>query len=548
MGNSNTSPALTPEQSDIKYLGSRFPFGDDELLKIYRIFFILDQRKERKSFLTEWAVECFVLPRIRTNEETNSFELNPEMSKLQRLNSMQVIEDNILPPRFSELLESTNFAVPENACHMEKLEHFFQGVSNLGRKGGRQAISVLFECYVNKDTSLGMGNITAKVADFRLILMSVYRLSLAGAYLRASQNGEDTNKWIPGKDIDYSAMNGLVLSMIEFVKTKRIRESPYGTVEHDPWLEKGFAEKLDIQDYVESNLPVMSSALSYFMFQVFFPEKPYPRSSTAFYFPKLNSDSAFFHDTASPLLFSFASLSASLGGTWHRLYTSSNDGLSFNRLLNSLLGYAGPTLIIIRAVNGGILGAFTASAWKESKDFYGTSDCFLYQLIPLTCVYRPTGNGRNFMYCNSEARSRGYDGQAHGIGFGGDAENPRLFISESFEECMARSQDLTFQHGTLLPKTKEGATCTSFDIDILEVWGVGGDEVVGEALGARSRQREITEAALRKARKVDKAAFLDDFRGGLIDSKAFAHRNQIQGRADVDLEERNSNNKYEYEK
>ena len=69
-----------------------------------------------------------------------------------------------------------------------------------------------------------------------------------------------------------------------------------------------------------------------------------------------------------------------------------------------------------------------------------------------------------------------------------------------------------------------------FVIDNLEVWGVGGSNVVEESLKARSRTRDIRQANINKARKVDKAAFLDDLRNGVIDNKAFAHRAQIQGR------------------
>jgi len=140
------------------------------------------------------------------------------------------------------------------------------------------------------------------------------------------------------------------------------------------------------------------------------------------------------------------------------------------------------------------------------------------------------------MYCNSSARSRGYDQQAHGIGFGGTTDQPRLFLAESFDNCRAAAQDLTFESGRLLDH--RGST---FEIDNLEVWGVGGTEVVQEALGARSRQRDIKNAAIQKARKVDKAQFLDDFRSGLIESKAFQHRDQIRGRdgAAIDDEQLN---------
>lgn len=214
------------------------------------------------------------------------------------------------------------------------------------------------------------------------------------------------------------------------------------------------------------------------------------------------------------------------------------------------LGYGGPTLLVIRSGDGGVFGAFTGAPWKESKDFYGTSDSFLFQLSPVTAVYRPKASGQpNFMYCNSHARSKGYDQQAHGIGFGGTLDQPRLFLAESFDynDNYAGTQDVTYENGPFLPKTGGGTYPKNFEVESLEVWGVGGDEVVQQALGAQSKARSIREAGVRRAKKVDRAAFLDDLRSGVVDSKAFAHRQQIDGRADADLEDR-YNEKYDYEK
>jgi TLD len=207
--------------------------------------------------------------------------------------------------------------------------------------------------------------------------------------------------------------------------------------------------------------------------------------------------------------------------------------LSFNRLQNALLGYGGPTLLILRSAEGALFGAFTGSSWKESKDFYGNTDCFLFRVLPRVAVYRPSGTEANFMYCNSFARSRGYDNQAHGIGFGGTVNEPRLFIAEAWDTCSASSRDLTFENGPLLGS----GGGQQFDLEALEVWGVGGEEVVAAALGDRVKARAMKDAAIQKARKVDKAAFLDDFRTGIIESKAFAHRQQARGRADADLED-----------
>jgi hypothetical protein len=287
------------------------------------------------------------------------------------------------------------------------------------------------------------------------------------------------------------------------------------------------------------------------MFQIFFPGVPYPPSRTSFEFPHISVNdgacsSSFFETPRSPLLFTFACLSSALAGTYHRLYTSDADGLSFNRLQNALLGYGGPTLIVIRPQNkDSVFGAFTASPWKEGKDFYGNTDCFLFQVKPVTAVYRPTGNSQNYMYCNSFARTRGYDNLAHGIGFGGTSDEPRLFLAENFDDNVALTQDLTFDNGPLIAGHGSKA---HFLIDCLEVYGVGGDEMVSEALGAREKARGIRNEGIQRARKVDKAQFLDDFRAGVIDSKAFAHRQQIDGRADCDVADRNAKHSYDYEK
>lgn len=50
--------------------------------------------------------------------------------------------------------------------------------------------------------------------------------------------------------------------------------------------------------------------------------------------------------------------------------------------------------------------------------------------------------------------------------------------------------------------------------------------------------REILNANIQKARKVDKAQFLDDLKMGPIDSKAFKHRAEARGRHDFEADDR----------
>jgi hypothetical protein len=156
--------------------------------------------------------------------------------------------------------------------------------------------------------------------------------------------------------------------------------------------------------------------------------------------------------------------------------------MSFNRLHHSLVGYDGPTILVIKPArsstsksgNGNdsdaIFGAFTTTRWKDSNDFFGGGSPstttqkddeqphFLFQLSPEFRILPPTkssthsstggssthhGNGSTgagrFVYCNSsqlkKAPPKGdvHASQVrHGIGFGGTLTQPRLFITERF--------------------------------------------------------------------------------------------------------------------
>lgn len=294
----------------------------------------------------------------------------------------------------------------------------------------------------------------------------------------------------------------------------------------------------------DSKFPYLSVSLSAFLRRILFPRVmpgfDYPPLRMFPEFPPDVRDSLLFSrgnaTSVNPLTFALANASKNLRGKWHRLFTSDVDGLSFNRLQLALMGYDGPTVLVIRESSdaGAVFGAYTASRWRESEDFYGgdgDGDCFLFSLEPRLSVLRPGPRSRrNFQFCRGTGtgggrRRRGATGGGGGVGFGGTVERPRLSLSETLENCRATSRDTTFEEGPLLP-----GNATTFDAECVEVWGVGGDDVVRRGLGARDLHRAVADASLSKARRVDRAQFLDDFRSGLIESKAFAHREQMRNR------------------
>eukprot|EP00981_Chlorochromonas_danica_P010376 scaffold3161_cov247-Ochromonas_danica.AAC.11 len=237
-------------------------------------------------------------------------------------------------------------------------------------------------------------------------------------------------------------------------------------------------------------------------------------------------------EIVSPVDLAFFGLhSDELQGAWKRLFSSAIDGLSFNRLEHHILGYDGPTCILIKCNNEEktVLGAFNSSRWKETNRFYGNSKAFLFTIAPKLRIYRSKApSDSNYQWLNSKAYAL-----PHGLGMGGTLEGFRLFIPESLEACEANHTCTTFEPGFLVPGER-------FEIDAIEVWACGGVEAVEKGLHAQRVNRDIARETIDKARKVDKAAFFNNaFDQEFLLTKTMNHK-QFANEADESMVRRNS--------
>ena len=278
---------------------------------------------------------------------------------------------------------------------------------------------------------------------------------------------------------------------------------------------------------------------------------------TSTFFPTVLGDGLELMGGVNPQLQKLASGDEVLGTKWSRLYSSSDgDGLSFRNLLDKICGYEGPTVLLIGGTPspskcvGQIptqddrvsLGFYTQDTWTVSKENFGGSDddCFLFSLDHNKTngvqFFRPKARGgsNRYLYCHpsslaTASKKRKY--VPNGIRIGGD----RLHITESLEECRALAYDDVFEEGDLLCG-KCIQSLFYFDIDCIEVWGVGGDEWIADALKAQPTSKSIQSANLERARKVNKSHFLDDFQNGLLSgakSGLFGHRDLVEERCDL---------------
>lgn len=222
-----------------------------------------------------------------------------------------------------------------------------------------------------------------------------------------------------------------------------------------------------------------------------------------------------------------------LHGGLRRLYHSSLDGYSFQHILSALCGYDGPTLVLFKSklpksvpaeLKQVVFGALATERWREDRRFFGSSSSLLFALSPDFKILRGSGVDSNFQWLNTRASNS----KTHGLAFGGSADfrNPRVFLPASMDCCVATGVCSTFEAGTLVPSFAQRAEGAGvFDIDTVEVWAVGGDRAIEDAIKARGKTREIKADALQKARKVDKAAFFGNaFDAENFLGKTMAHR------------------------
>uniref|UniRef100_A0A8C6QQT2 TBC/LysM associated domain containing 2 n=2 Tax=Nannospalax galili TaxID=1026970 RepID=A0A8C6QQT2_NANGA len=70
------------------------------------------------------------------------------------------------------------------------------------------------------------------------------------------------------------------------------------------------------------------------------------------------------------------------GHPWSLVFCTSRDGFSLRRLYRQMEGHSGPVLLLLRDQDGQMFGAFSSSAIRLSKSFYGTGETFLFSFSP----------------------------------------------------------------------------------------------------------------------------------------------------------------------
>jgi hypothetical protein len=158
-----------------------------------------------------------------------------------------------------------------------------------------------------------------------------------------------------------------------------------------------------------------------------------------------------------------------------RLFSSRENGHSFNRLCHHTLGYRGPTIILVKDHLGRVAGLYSSAQWRDTVSFQGTDESILFTLAPRFSCLRADksrqSNGGNYLYLNSRITpQKGKRWPCGCIGGGGEPAKLTLYIDGELEHVKwtADQKCNTYVGAADVwapPKSK---------ISLCEVWGCGG--------------------------------------------------------------------------
>ncbi|XP_055843668.1 uncharacterized protein LOC129910350 [Episyrphus balteatus] len=110
---------------------------------------------------------------------------------------------------------------------------------------------------------------------------------------------------------------------------------------------------------------------------------------------------------------------------WTLLYDSNEHGLGSNRFLHHLMGYRGPTLILLNTKDGQTYCIGSPNEWKETHLYTGGEGSVVIQLLPKFAILEKKPN---ILYLNTCVR-----GYPKGLRAGADPKKPILAVDEHFE-------------------------------------------------------------------------------------------------------------------
>ncbi|KAM7124996.1 TLD domain-containing protein 2 isoform 3-T5 [Molossus nigricans] len=129
------------------------------------------------------------------------------------------------------------------------------------------------------------------------------------------------------------------------------------------------------------------------------------------------------------------------GHSWSLAFCTARDGFSLRSLYRRMEGHSGPALLVLKDQDGQMFGAFSSSAFRLSKGFYGTGETFLFSFSPQLKVFKWTGSNSFFVKGDLDSLMMGSGSGQFGLWLDGDLYHGGSHPCATFNnEVLARQE------------------------------------------------------------------------------------------------------------
>ncbi|KAM5304742.1 TLD domain-containing protein 2 isoform 3-T4 [Glossophaga mutica] len=129
------------------------------------------------------------------------------------------------------------------------------------------------------------------------------------------------------------------------------------------------------------------------------------------------------------------------GHSWSLAFCTARDGFSLRSLYRQMEGHSGPALLALKDQDGQMFGAFSSSAFRLSKGFYGTGETFLFSFSPQLKVFKWTGSNSFFVKGDVDSLMLGSGSGQFGLWLDGDLYHGGSHPCATFNnEVLARQE------------------------------------------------------------------------------------------------------------
>jgi len=147
---------------------------------------------------------------------------------------------------------------------------------------------------------------------------------------------------------------------------------------------------------------------------------------------------------------------------WRFLYSSNTHSRSLEEMADRIC-YRGPTILVVRDTSGNVFGAHASTSWCNTEGgWVGNGECFIFSIQPKMAVFHSTGKDENFQMLTGDE-----------LAMGGKPGKFGLTLNSDLSSGSSSGNIDTFHTIQLTPSTQ-------FDIDHVEVWGLGPEPDMAE--------------------------------------------------------------------